>query len=188
MADTDEKEATLYDKIAEAYGTPFEPEGDQTRESWKEDAVRFFNDMDDKDFNELPEDVAAWVNEAADVMKKNRGSKRKSALPDLAGLDEAEAEEETGTKGRKGRRTKSTKEKAEKEEPKGRDPEANRYRRAARVMLKNFKGVDKLPSLEEFTKQMTAAGHDYSEMTLNRAHDAVSNSIAVAADLGLLKD
>lgn len=182
MADeTTNEEVTLYNKVAEAFGTEFDSEGEQSREDYKEEAVRFFNDMEDEVFNALPEDVTAWVNETADVMKANRGARRKKPLPDLEGLDVAEGESEEKPKGRRKRgEGKAEKEKAE---PKGRDPENNRYFRVAEIMIAN-------PDIkvEDLQKKVTASGHDYSEMTISRAHDAFTAVTGALKKHGKLKD
>lgn len=180
MSDEAVEDVTLYSKVAELYGTPFDPDGEDSAEEWKENAVRFFNDMEDDAFEALPEDVAAWVNEAAEVVKKNRGARRQKPLPALDGLDEGDAEK-PAKKARKAKAEKAPKAPKEPKEPIGRDPTASRYYRAAIVLIRN-PGIDEV----KLGELLLADGHDYSEVTINRAFDAYDKITSAQRAEGVL--
>ena len=193
-----EEDKTLYEQICEATDLSYdEEEGDV--EAFKENVARFFADMEDSDFAELPEEVRDWADEAIDVIKANRSksAKKKSPLPEIDGLPEgaeAEPEEEEeeakpakGKKGRaskadaadekpaKGRKGKASKKGDEKLKGEGRNPENNRYFRISELLIEDPEQDD-----DELEKAAKDAGYDYSDITLKRgreAFDAVTGAL-----------
>jgi len=83
-------EPSLYEMIVDAtgieYGREDFPGGQQ---DYKNKLVRHFGQMTGDDFDELPEEVREWVNEATEVFNANRRTKEEPEdLPEIEGLVE----------------------------------------------------------------------------------------------------
>jgi hypothetical protein len=190
----DAGEPTLYDIIVDDTGIKYDPEVDSSVDEYKERLARHFKELDEDGFDKLSDQSVEWSNAAATITKENRGSRRKKPLPSIDGLPEPEVEA-TGKRARvtddgepkKGRKAKELKEpKAKKEpkpkpEPKGRDPEANRYFRVSDIMAEKPD-----MTLDEVLAALKKGGHDYSEVTVGRAHDAFQNAYAALKKHGKL--
>ncbi len=169
--EADEKEQSLYEKVVEVTGIEYDEEEHKTVDDFKQQVVRHFADMEDEEFEKLPEEVQDWVDSATEVVKKNKSARRKADLPSMAGLAEPKADK--AEKGRRGRAAKGEKkerkarEKKEKLPREGRNPENNRYFRVAEFMIPDH-DVD----ADKLREKLAKAGHEYSEITIGRAMEA----------------
>lgn len=167
---------TLYDLIVDVTRLEYDPEDHKDHDGYKVAVVRFlsgapYKDMGDEEFVEaVGPDIAKWADTATRAFTANRGARNPKPLPHLEGLDpepeeapvkEAKAREKAPAAARTPRAP------AEKKERTERNPENNRYFRVAEIML-NKPGMT-LAQLGEASKK---AGHDYSDVTLRRAHEA----------------
>lgn len=136
-AEVEEKEeGTLYDEIAEISGIEYDPDEHKSPAEYKQALAAHFDDYEDDDFDKLPKPVIAYLNDLTETIKKNKGARKKSALPPLEGLEGDEPPKETETKS--GRKRGAAKEKKEK---KASEPRDNRYLKAFRVLLKDPKAT-----------------------------------------------
>ncbi len=178
MAET-ETEETLFDKIVDALS--LEREEDESAEDYKIRAVRHAGDMEDEDFEALPDDVKTWLNAATEVVKKNRGARKTAPLPALEGL-EGDDEEEASKKGRKARAAKEPKAPREKKvrEPRPeRDPTDNRIYKFAELMILNPKWT-----AEDLAKK--AVELEYEPKPAVRLHGFITNVFAALKKHGKL--
>lgn len=183
MSDTDTKEETssLYEQVVEV--TDLTPEEDESPEDFKGRVVRHFSDMEDADYDtalEGREDLAVWVKNATAVYKENRGSRSKSKLPKLEGLEGDDAASESAAKGKsKAKSDGKAKAAKEKAEPQGRDPEANRFFKIAEFLVKN-------PKLTADELVKAASKTDYSERSIKRVHEAWTGITGAMRKHGML--
>lgn len=164
MSEDNTDTATLYDQIVELL--KLEPEDEESSDDYKARVVRHAGDMEDDDFEKLPDDVKEWLNAATEVVKKNRGARKKAALPALDGLEDDEVEEKP-KKGRKAKAEKKAKEPKEPKEKTERDPEANRFFKIGELMVDN-----PTMSLEDLNAKASKLDREYSERSISRVYEA----------------
>jgi small nuclear ribonucleoprotein (snRNP)-like protein len=74
---------------------------DEDRQSFLKRCIRGVNDLSDKDFDRMPDDVSKWYNSAADVIDANKKDGRKDPLPDFP--DAKEEKDEPAPSRRRGK-------------------------------------------------------------------------------------
>lgn len=154
MADTETTESLL-DEICGL--TKLEREDNESAEDFKARIVRHFadtypnTDEGNAAFDALPANVTDWVDSATEVLRKNRGARKKSRLPELEGLEEDAAESARVGRGAK-KEPKEKKERVKKE----RAPGAGR---AQTPLAATFAPAEECANVSKFIdKPLRAAG------------------------------
>lgn len=161
-------EASLFDKIVAHSGVAM-TEGEKLH-AYKQRLVTHYNGLDDDAFEEIPTDIAEWVNEAIAEVKDAKKEKREPKFPVIDG--------EPKNKRRAKGDPKPQKERV------GRNPEDNRYHRIADVLIQNPELC--AAPVEQIVAAMKKSGHDYSDVTVNRGREAFNSVVGALRKHGKL--
>lgn len=164
-----EDDETLFEKICSV--TDLDREEDESAEDFKVRVVRHFadtypnTDEGNAAFEQIDSEVTDWVDSATEIHRSNKGARNKKRLPEIDGLEEDEEPKSKRGGAGKEKAEKKPREKKEKPEPKGRDPEANRFFRVAEFLVKD-------PDLTADELVTAASKTGYSERSVRRVHEA----------------
>jgi hypothetical protein len=178
-----DEEQTLYEQIVAITDMEFDSD-DESHEEYKDRLVKWFSDQEDEVYDNAPEAVQEWIDEATKIAKANRGAKRKKPLPVMDGLEgdeAAESEPEEKPKVSRG----AKKAAKEPKEPKERGPRAsnnNRYYKIGTLMVD-----DSEMDVEQLKSRVSKSGLEYADRTIERAYEAFRGIYTMLEEKGLLR-